>query len=114
MDIFLGLHLFCDRDGVQGLGCIIQGWCLGSSSFEEEQGPPPVSSTLVSHAQDSQLSCSLGLAGEMCSQQGMGSQGWRSSGQCGQVPCEALGWPLLLQGMLCTALVTWGWTQLLL
>lgn len=39
----------------KGLGCITQGWC----SFEEEQGPALLSSTLAAHAQ--------GLAAELSS-----------------------------------------------
>lgn len=64
-DIFLGLHPFwlCEGDG---LGCVSQGWCLGNSSFEEEQGPPLLSSTLAARALGHQEELLLSLLNAGC------------------------------------------------
>lgn len=66
-------------------------------SREHLCSPPP----WLPMPRDSQLSGSLGLDGGMCCLSGLE-----------ELALEALGWPLLLQGMLWTVLVTWGWTQL--
>lgn len=57
---------------MQGLGCLTQGWFLGSSSFEDEQGPPLLSSTLVAHAQALTAEWQFGFGfGGMCCQSGL-------------------------------------------